>query len=165
MTKEYSRKEGLAKLKEMVDEIQTCLFLSNGPRQNHVRPMATIRADENGTLWFFSELNSEKISDIKHDNAVQLLYSHPGKGEYLDIRGQAQVELNREKLEELWTPLVKAWFPEGPSDPNICLIKVEPDMVYHWNNGENKMVFLLKTLIASIAGNKLSAGEEGILMH
>lgn len=165
MIKEHDREEGLAKLKEMVDGIHTCMFLTSASGQNHVRPMATIKSDQNGDLWFFSELNSEKVSDIKIDNAVQLLYSHPGKDAYLDIKGNAYVETNREKIKELWSPLVKAWFPKGVDDANLCLVKVEPDSAYYWDSGNNKMTFLLKTVAAVVSGKKLEEGEEGVLMH
>ena len=165
MVKEYSSEEGLQKMKELVDTIHTCMFLTNANEQNHVRPMATIRTDKNGDLWFFSELHSEKVGDIKINDAVQLLYSHPGKDAYLDIRGIASIETNREKIEELWSPIVKAWFPRGVDDPDICLVKVEPENVYYWGSGGGKTIFLLKTVAAAISGKKLNEGEEGILMH
>jgi general stress protein 26 len=165
MVKEFNREEGLAKMKELVDSIHTCMFITNANNQNHVRPMATIRVDKNGDLWFFSESHSEKVSDIKLNNAVQLLYSHPGKDAYLDIRGFASIENNREKIKELWSPIVKAWFPAGVDDPEICLVKVDPENVYYWDSGNNKMIFLLKTVAAAISGKKMSEGEEGVLMH
>jgi general stress protein 26 len=165
MTKEFTREEGLEKLKELVDSIRTCMFITNASGQNHVRPMATIKMEDNGALWFFSELNSEKAADIKTNDSVQLLYSHPGKDAYLDIRGIAVIETSKEKITELWSPMVKAWFPEGVDDPNICLLKVEPDSVYYWDSGTNKMVYLLKMLASAATGKRMAEGEEGILMH
>jgi general stress protein 26 len=165
MVVEHTREEGLVKMKELVDGIHTCMFITGNNIQNHVRPMATVRTDKNGDLWFFSEMHSEKVADIKSNQAVQLLYSHPGKDAYLDVRGIASIETNRDKIQELWTPIAKAWFPNGVDDPNLCLVKVEPESVYYWDNGNNKMTFLLKSMAAAITGKKSNEGEEGVLMH
>src|SRR4249920_2912966 len=121
MTKSFERQEGLDKLKSLIEAINVCMFVTKAKETNHVRPMATIDAASNGDLWFFTKLSSPKISDLKLDNSVQLLYSHPGKDSYLDVLGKAYIETSREKMESLWTPLAKAWFPDGIDDPEICL--------------------------------------------
>ena len=110
MVVEHTREEGLVKMKQLVDSIHTCMFITGTTDQNHVRPMATLRTDKNGDLWFFSELHSEKVADIKTNQAVQLLYSHPGKDAYLDIRGIASIESTGKKYRNSGRPLQKPGF-------------------------------------------------------
>ncbi len=45
---------------------------------------------------------------------------------------------DKEKIEELWTPLAKAWFTEGINDPRISVIKVVPDNGFYWDNKHGK---------------------------
>ena len=165
MEKSFDRQEGLDKMKEMIGSINICMFITNSKESNHVRPMATTKAEANGTLWFFAKLSSPKMSDIKKDNNVQLLYSHPGKDSYLDVLGKAYVETSREKIEQYWTPLAKAWFPDGIDDPEICLLKVEVDSAYYWDSGTSKMVSFFKMVTAAVTGKQVAEGEEGTLVH
>src|SRR6187551_1972213 len=108
MQKSFEREEGSRKLKEMIESIGTCMFITKNRNENHVRPMATIKVEENGTIWFFTKLHSGKTDELKTDNDVELLYSHPGKDSYLDVIGQAYIETSREKIKELWSPIAKA---------------------------------------------------------
>ena len=165
MTKEFSREEGQEKLKELVESIGTCMFITNTSAGADVRPMATTKVDEAGALWFFTNINTPKVAELNNDHHVHLLYSHPGKDSYLDVRGTATVETSREKIKELWNPMVKAWFPDGVNDPEICLLKVEVDSAYYWDSGSSKMVSFFKIIASAVSGKQLLEGEEGTLLH
>jgi len=79
MEKTFDRQEGMEKLKDMIEKINICMFITKSNDVTHVRPMATSKVEDNGNLWFFAKISSPKMADIKKNNAVQLLYSHPGK--------------------------------------------------------------------------------------
>ena len=49
MKKGFERQEGLDKLKEMIESIHVCMFLTKNNDSIHVRPMATIKVEDNGT--------------------------------------------------------------------------------------------------------------------
>ena len=40
---------------------------------------------------------------------------------------------DREKAEQLWNSRVAAWFPQGPEDPSIVLIKVTGHTAEYWD--------------------------------
>ena len=164
MNKSFDREEGLAKLKTMVESIGTCMFITNNNDANHVRPMATVKVDDNADLWFFTKRSSPKVGELQSDEEVQLLYSHPGKDSYVNIIGKAYIETNREKMKELWSPIVKAWFPEGIDDPELTLLRVEVDTAYYWDSGTSKMVSFFKMISAAITGTKVNEGEQGALI-
>ena len=164
MNKSFDREEGLSKLKEMVESIGTCMFITKNNDASHVRPMATVKVDKNADLWFFTKGSSPKVGEVQSNEDVQLLYSHPGKDSYVNILGKAYVETNREKMKELWSPIVKAWFPDGVDDPELTLLRVEVDTAYYWDSGTNKMVSFFKMITAAITGSKVSEGEEGALI-
>jgi general stress protein 26 len=125
------------------------------------RPMSTQDVDEDGNLWFMSRIDSNKNKEIGRDNRVQLYYSNISNSEYLTIYGHAEIILDRDKIEALWTPIAKAWFTEGKDDPSISLIKVQPIAAYYWDTKENKVVALLKTAISAITGKENDGGVEG----
>ena len=111
--------------------------------------MAAQGVDDEGNLWFFSGLDSDKNKEIKQDNHVQLFFSDPSKSSYLVVNGEAHEVIDQEKFEKYWSPLVKTWFKEGKEDPNLSLIKVVPTNSYYWDVDGNRMINFLK-MIASV---------------
>lgn len=154
-TKDLNHEEAIKKLKELVDEINICLFCTNLKIDDGAtcRPMGAQKVCDQGNIWFFSEANSDKNREIKQDKHVQLFFSHPGKSSYLVVNGEAEIIIDRKKTEELWTPIVKIWFPDGKEDPNISIIKVKPTNAYYWDTDGNRMINFFK-MIASIATEK-----------
>ena len=154
---------GIKKLKELVEEINTCLFCTSIKVNDGstCRPMHAEQVDEKGNIWFFSDLNSEKNKQIQQDNEVRLFFSHPGKSSYMIINGQAEIVVSPSKIEELWSPLVKAWFKGGKDDPNISFIKVQVKSAYYWDTEGNKMVNFIKMLASAAIGKTLVNGQQG----
>src|SRR5688572_14591981 len=132
--------EALQKFKDIVEEVNVCMFITSTTQNESARPMATIHTEDDGALWFFANRNSGKIHELNTDHVVHLVYSHPGKNAYIDVWGLANVVADREKIKELWKPSVKAWFPEGPDAPGLCLIKVKPNDVYYWDQENGRMI-------------------------
>jgi general stress protein 26 len=62
----------------------------------------------------------------------------------------------------LWNPSLKIWF-DGPKDPNLVLLKVEPKQAHYWETINGKLVAGLKMLFASITGATPDLGREGEL--
>lgn len=145
--------EAVSKLKELIREESVCHFVSNlSGRPLHSRPMSAMQVDDKGHIWFFSPRSSEKNRDIALDQEVQLFFSNTPDAEFLSVYGHARIVNNREKVEELWRPLVKAWFPEGPDDPELTLIEVLPGQAYYWDTRSNKAIAMLKILAAVVTG-------------
>jgi len=118
----------------------------------------------NGNLWFFTGLKSAKVNDIENDSNVHLVFAHPTKDSYVDLRGRASIEQDRKSIEEKWNPIVKAWFPDGQDDPNLCMIKVKTDEAHYWDSSNTRMVEMLKIAASVISGKKLSEGVHGDLL-
>ena len=165
MEKNLHSKEAIDKIKSLVNGISTCMFFTNTQTGiNNTRPMAVIDVDGNGNIWFFANQQSNKIKDIEKDSNVHLVFAHPGKDSYLDLKGRASVEKDRQSIEEKWNPIVKAWFPNGQNDPDLCLIKVKTDEAHYWDTETTKMVEMLKTVASLVTGKQLVEGVHGDLL-
>jgi len=164
MEKNLQNEQALAKFKELVDDIKVCMFITNNSEtENHTRPMATIETEDDGTLWFYTDIRSIKVEEVSKQKKVHLVYAHPGKESYLDACGNASVVTDRQQIKDKWSPIVKAWFPNGVDDPNLALLKVTPTDAYYWDAKTGKMVAFLKMAAAVVTGTKLSEGEKGNL--
>ncbi|HWJ27404.1 MAG TPA: pyridoxamine 5'-phosphate oxidase family protein [Flavisolibacter sp.] len=164
MEKNLENKEALTKFKKLVNDINVCMFITNNRQEeNHTRPMATIEVDEEGTLWFYTDVRSIKVEEVSQEHQVHLVYAHPGKESYLDVCGRATVDTNKQSIKDKWSPLVKAWFPQGVDDPNLALLQVKPTHIYYWDAETGKMIALLKIATSVVTGKKLAEGSEGSL--
>lgn len=163
MEKNLSNEEAAKKFKKLVNDINVCMFITNDQDNDHTRPMATIDIEDNGTLWFFTDVRSIKVEEVSNSQAVHLVYAHPGKESYLDVWGNASVLTDKQAIKDKWSPIVKAWFPDGVNDPNISLLKVEPRDVYYWDAETGKMISFLKIAASAVTGKKLAEGAEGKL--
>jgi len=163
MEKNLQNEEAVKKLQKLVNEVNTCMFITRPEDEQSSRPMATIKAEDDGTLWFFTHRSSGKTSEIGIDKDVHLVYAHPGKDSYLDLWGTGSVVNDRDKIKELWNPIVKAWFPGGVDDPDLCLLRVRPNTAYYWDSETAKMVEFFKIITSAVTGKRLAEGAEGNL--
>ena len=164
-TKDLNNKEAIDKLKSLVEDITICLFCTDLKTDDGstCRPMSAIKVCDQGNIWFFSEKDSDKNKAIVKDKNVQLFFSHPGKSSYLVVNGEAEIILDKTKIEELWTPVAKIWFKEGKDDPTISIIKVKPSNAYYWDTDGNQMINLLKMIASVATGKNLVTGNEGAI--
>jgi general stress protein 26 len=157
--------EAINMVKKLVKEIHICLFCTSLQTDDGAtaRPMAAQEIDDEGNLWFFSDKHSDKNKEIEKDSGVQLFFSDPSKSAYLVLNGEAEIIIDYDKVEELWSPLVKTWFKEGKDDPNISIVKVISKSAYYWDTEGNKMINFLKMIASVATGSTLLDAKEGAL--
>lgn len=146
-----TREEGIKKIAELIEGIRIAMFTSvDEDGSLHARPMGTQSAEFDGTLWFFTWKNTEKVDEFQHNPSVNVAYSDPNKQTYVSVSGRASLVLDKGKMEELWEPPLKAWFPDGLDDPNIALIKVDVESAEYWDSPSSKMVHLYGMVKAAL---------------
>ena len=75
--------------------------------------------------------------------------------------GTAQLIHDPKKIEKLWNPLIKVWFPEGKDDPELLLIKIDTHSAEYWDSSSSKMVVLFNMAKALVTGKEYNEGEYG----
>lgn len=160
--KDLSNKAGVDKLKELIEAADICMFVTDlNARPSNSRPMSTQKVDDDGNIWFLSKVTSDKNDEIEADSGVQLFYSNKSSSEYLSVYGEAEIIVDVHKTKEIWTPLAKVWFTEGPTDPLITIIKVKPIKAHYWDTKSGKLVSLLKMGAALVTGTTMDDGIQG----
>ena len=155
-----NRQESIEKIRELTEGIDFCMLTTNDGGYLRSRPMSTQQFEFDGDLWFFTSDNTHKIEEIKKDDRVNAAYSKPDDNVYLSISGRAEVVKDRQKIEELWSPILKAWFPEGLDDPSLCLLKVAVEQAEYWDAPSSKIVQLFGMVKAIATGQEADYGEN-----
>ncbi len=97
-----------------------------------VRPMSIQQVEDNGDLWLVSANDSHTNEEIQKNPAVKLYFKGSEHSDFMYLAGTAVIREDKQKIKELWKPLMKTWFTEGENDPRISLIKVSPSTGYYW---------------------------------
>ena len=156
--------EAIQKLKDLAQHVHICMFTTtdeNGELSS--RPMYTSEIDEDGNIWFFTNEFSKTVQEVSKDNIVHLIYSHPGKNIYVDVKGSCTLVIDPKKMEALWDEHLKQWFPEGLQDPNLCLVKVQTQSGAYWNHATSRMGQFLHQIKAAAKGDRYRESEKGKL--
>jgi len=155
--------QNVAKLVEMVKDVRICMLITNEENTENLsgRPMGINKIDDDGTMWFFTKASSYKVEEIETSKKVSIAIANEKSQNYLMIHGIATLVNDKNKMKELWSSIMKAWFPLGLDDPDITLIKVVPNEVNYWDSSSNKMVVLFNMLKAIVTGKEYTEGEHG----
>lgn len=152
--------EAVAEIKKLTEEIGICMMCTYVGGKLHSRPMSTQQVDEEGNIWFLSDKTSAKHREIEINNTVDLLYAG-SYDKFLSLCGTATVLYDRNKIKELYKPIVKVWMPGGEDDPNLSIIKVAVNDGYYWDVKHNKMVEVAKMAVSLVTGQAMDDGIEG----
>lgn len=157
-----SRESDFEKLREMIKDIDLCMLTTVDESNDlHSRPMSVNGdVDENGDLWFFTSSNSHKASEIQRTPNVNVSFIDTRKQQYVSVSGIAELVLDRQKIKELWKPVLKAWFPDGPEQADIALLKVQLKKAEYWDGPSSTIAQAVSFVSAIVTGKQVELGEN-----
>ncbi|MEO7167123.1 MAG: pyridoxamine 5'-phosphate oxidase family protein [Spartobacteria bacterium] len=157
--------KAIAKIKELVDQAQTCFFCTaaTGSGSTGARPMSVQQVDDEGNLWFLSADDSHKNEELARDPAVKLYFQGSAHSDFLMLSATVTVSRDKAKIKELWEPIVKNWFTEGVDDPRITVLRVAPNEGYYWDTKHSMAVAGVKMMIGTAIGKTMDDSIEGAL--
>lgn len=161
MNEDYN--QNVEKLVEMMKGVRVCMLITKEKDSENLsgRPMNISKIDNDGTVWFFTKASSPKTEEIEESKNVSIAIVNESSNNYLMIHGSATLVNDKTKMKELWSSILKAWFPLGLDDPDMSLIKVIPKEVNYWDSSSSKMVVLFNILKAIVSGKEYEEGEHG----
>ena len=150
----HNDEEGRAKVRELIKDIHIAQLVTQGhDGMMHARPMAAMQdKNDSSSLWFMTRIDSGKIGEIEANGQVLLAYSEPKQQNYVSISGKAKVLHDRARIHELWSEFARTWFPKGPDDPSIALIRVTPEQAEYWDSPSSTLVYAYGYLKARLTG-------------
>ncbi len=162
MSDSPDQKEKIKKLRELIKDIDIGMLTTiDEDGSLHSRPMSTnSQVEFDGDLWFFANASSHKVTEVEHDQHVNVSFCDPHKQRYVSISGQATLVRDRNKIQELWKPELKAWFPQGVDEPDIALLKVEVEKAEYWDAPSSFVAHTIALVKAITTGEKANPGEN-----
>jgi general stress protein 26 len=144
---------------EIAQDSRFCMVTSTAPEGAlHARPMTPQQVTDDLEAWFFISRSSEHAADLVARPRVNL--SFQGSGDWLSVAGKAAIVDDRRLAEEMWNPVVDAWFPDGPGDPDVVLLRVAAESAEYWKAPGGRVASVLSFVKAKLNGRPLE-GESG----
>jgi len=153
----------IKRIRAMIEQSPAGFFCTTpvNPTIHGVRPMTVQEVDAQGTLWFLSANDSEHDRDIAANSLVRLYFQGSKHSDFLHLDGRASISADRERIKQLWKPVMKTWFPQGVDDPRISVISVVPVSGYYWDTKHGDLIAGVKMLIGAAVGVTLDDSIEG----
>ena len=121
-----TRAEQVQKIAELIKDIRfSTLTTVDADGGLWSRPMASQAESFDGTLFYFTKSDSEKVDQIARNPNVSVAFSDPDANNWVMMAGTASVHDDREKIAELWSEPMRTWFPDGEDDPNLRVLRVD----------------------------------------
>jgi general stress protein 26 len=131
----------------------------------HVRPMGLVGdpAAFGGGLWFFTDDRSRKVEEIVRHPRASVVLQNDDSSRYLHFTGHAAVVEDRARMRELYTPVLRDWFPDGLGDPHLALIRFDAERAEFWDSPGGLLQVLAAFNTAIVTDPAGPDGAQGTL--
>ena len=158
------RSQHIGQLAELIKDVEVAMFTTTGvDGRLYSRPLGTQEVAFDGDLWFATSANSPKVAEIALNPRVNVGYSSPSKNTYVSVSGIAQIVDDRAKIDELWSPSMKLFFPEGKDDPNLRLIHVHAESAEYWDGPGTLLGRALSFVLSAVQDEPSHLGDNGFV--
>src|SRR5262249_24445016 len=145
---------------DIVEKVGVCMLTAHFAGGLRVGPLEA-RADRRaGRIFFVTDIDSAKQDEIAAAPGVGLVFIDAGERAYLSITGRACVMRDVDKTRAVWRKTDEVWWPGGPADSDVCLLRVEPLTAVLWDGPASAAIAAFEFIKASVTGNEPRLGEN-----
>jgi general stress protein 26 len=151
---------------DLAEKIKVCMLTTQVAGKMRSRPMHGVCDPGGGCIWFITDQRGAKDEEIKAAPEVCLAFADTGSNAYLSITGNAELLHDAARARELWSAEAQAWWPKGPTDPDVRILRVAPDSAEFWDARGNSIIVALKLAVARLSGRPPQLGKnEKVLLR
>lgn len=126
-------------------------------------PMTHYIDSDRGLLWFVTARDTDLARELaRGSQAATHVVGEGGARIYARIEGEAELVMDREKLDEIWNPVADAWFEEGKSDPDLVMIRMRLTEAEVWLTPGTAR-FFYEIAKAQVSGDRPDGGSHGVV--
>lgn len=153
--------EQLQKLNDLLKKFRFAMLTTRGHGgELRAHPLTVQETEFDGDLWFVIGRHASAVEDIAHHDAVGVSFS--SSDAWLSISGTAHVVDDLAKLRELWGPTLEAWFPNGPEDPEVTLLKVDAEGAEYWDSPGGRIASAIAFVKHKVTGERYEGDNDTI---
>lgn len=151
----------MGKVADLIKDMSIALLTGTGEDSALVtRPMTPLLMDSSGAIWFFTDIRSAKVEQLRN---VNLSFSNEADSTYVSLSGHGEIHNDRAKIKQLWTAFAKPWFPDGPDSPDLALLRFAADTAEYWDAPSSKMLRMFGMVASIVASKPVGMGDHDVL--
>ncbi len=118
----------------LIKEIDICLLTTRGEDGAlDARPISNNGlVDWDGQSWFFAPRHGAMVRQLEADPEATAGYRATEGFTFVSVSGPVSIEDDVELKERFWMADLERWFPGGPSDPDVVLLRLDAQRARWW---------------------------------
>ena len=100
------------------------------------------------------------MSELTRTPKCNVSFADPDDKRFVSITGTAELVKEKQKIEELWKPELKAWFPDGPEQADLALLRIEIEKAEYWDSPSSTVAQVVSFVSALVKGESAGWGEN-----
>ncbi len=151
--------EAMRRLAEQLEPHRVAMLTLADAQGLSSRPMTPLEMDADGAIWM---LTSRRAMDGLLDLAggpANLAFFDGKDNDYLSVRGHAELVDDAGRKEALWSAVARPWF-SGPDDPDLTLLRLQPQQAEFWDGPDNAATQVLAMAASMVVGRQVGLGHK-----
>jgi general stress protein 26 len=155
-----NKQSAIDRVWHIIEKASICMVTTRFEGGLRARPLEARPNRDESTIWFLIDKRGLKDDEVKSCPEVCLTFVYPKEKVYLSVTGRAFVSRNSRRAEQLWNEEQRMWWPAGPLDPNLLVMRVELDRAEMWDGPASSAVAAFEFAKARLTGKKPNLGEN-----
>jgi general stress protein 26 len=105
------------------------------------QPMTHFPDRDSGLIWFISSTDTALVQSLGMGEDADYVVVSQDHDLHASLRGKLYQLHNEAKLDELWSPIIAAWFEGGRQDPRVALLRFDPEVADVWASSTSSLKF------------------------
>ncbi|GLK15704.1 pyridoxamine 5'-phosphate oxidase family protein [Herbiconiux flava] len=124
-------------------------------------PLTVQEAEFDGDLWFIVGAHASALQNLQVNPTAGVTLS--SNDSWVSLTGTAAEVADQAKVKELWSSTLEAWFPDGPDDPEVRLLKFTADGAEYWDSPGGRVATLFSFVKSKVTGEPYEGGDNAKL--
>ena len=155
-----AEQEAVSRVWDIIEQADVGMLTTHFGGGLRARPLEPRPDREEGVICFVVDVRGAKDDEIERAPEVCLvLIDHKDKA-YLSVSGRAAVTRDEAKAKAIWKKTDNVWWPDGPDDPNVRVLRLIPERAELWDGPSNSAVAAFEFAKARVTGEKPNLGEN-----
>jgi general stress protein 26 len=155
-----SEKDNIDRVWDIIEKVGVCMLTTQFAGGLRARPLEARPDREAGLIFFVTGVHSPKEDEIEARPDVGLVFIDSKDKAYLSVTGRASVVHDADKTKAAWRKTDEVWWPDGPSSPDVCLLRIEPFKAELWDGPASNIVTAFEFAKAKLTGWRPNLGEN-----
>lgn len=145
---------------EIIAKAGICMMTTHFSDGLRARPMEARPDKDEGVIFFLTDIRGLKDDEVESDPNVCLAFIYTKEKVYLSVTGEALVSRDTARARDLWNAHQQVWWPGGPEDPNVRVLRFEPHRAEMWDGPASSAVATFEFVKARVTGKTPDLGEK-----